>query len=329
MKKDTSMTLMNGVGGTAVVVPSPNSNPTMAELGDGTTVVSDPSINSSKCTTSIITGGGAPTKQPFDDDDEDFESLLLRGEESALVHAEEKLMLAEEDDEEITSVESNHPDEEVVERTMLTMALMNSVVDQKQQQPLRHHGAKKDHKVDDIKQRLRKRRRRANQDLDLLEYHQSTTKVGGLAYSRGSSEGSTAHDRVVPNPLLMTEAPGSVPTAAPTVIPPHPSPAIPASPQLPFLPNKTSFSVPCPLPPAALQPPEAPPPAKMVNFLEPVLPNHVSNNNSNTTMMLGNRMRGFSIDLDCTYLFLGGRSISLASFSLFCLYHKSKSRVSG
>jgi hypothetical protein len=311
MTKDTSMTMMNGVGGTAVVVPSSSSK---ADLRNATTVVSDPSIDGLVPNSTTIPG--MAMKQRFNDvEDDDFECLLLRGEESALVQAEEKLMLADDDDEEITSVESNPAeDEEVVERTMLTMALMNSVVDQKQQQ-LRNHGVKKDHANSentannvDIKQRLRKRRRRSNQDLDLLEYNQSTTKVGGLAYTRSS----TAHDRLVPNPLM--EPPASDTTLPPTAAKPlaktvsqPPLPAIPPSPQFPsLLPNKTSFSVPCPLPPAALaatQPSplvssmEAPP-VKMVNFAEPVPLNHSSSN-----QMLGNRMRGFSIDLDRTCLF--------------------------
>jgi hypothetical protein len=305
MTKDTSMAMMSGVGGTAVVVP--NSKP---DLRDATMAVSDPSINA--LVPNATTTPGAAMKQQFNDvEDDDFESLLLRGEESALVQAEEKLMLADDDDdEEITSVESNPvEDEEVVERTMLTMALMNSVVDQKQQR-LRNHGVKKDHANAentannvDIKQRLRKRRRRANQDLDLLEYNQSTTKVGGLAYTRSS----TAHDRLVPNPLMEpppVPPPASTKPIATTISHPPP-PAIPPSPQFPsLLPNKTSFSVPCPLPPAALTatqplvPSMEAPPVKMVNFAEPVLLNNSTASASN--QMLGNRMRGFSIDLDCT-----------------------------
>ena len=216
---------------------------------------------------------------------------------------------------------------------MLSMAMMNSVVDQKQKRgrrPRHNHSMEQQQDTTttttnnnnntdnsnnnnhNVKHRLRKSRTRANQDLETLEYNQSVPGMGGLAYtsttttttttstsntnnSNNSSQRkkatTTPRIALVPNPLQEMET---------TTLSSHTEPS-------PQHPRTSSVSVDTMEMASSSSSSVLPPPNsnhKMVNFGESTIlypPNHHQyTNNTSSSSNSGNRLRGFSIDLDCT-----------------------------
>jgi len=235
-------------------------------------------------------------------------------EEAAFIKEEEKMMA---EDEEVTSEEEDH---ETVERTMLTVALVKSVVDRHKSSGDDTHdtGGKDD---EDTKQRygLRKRRRPAGEDLKRLEHFQST-KEGGLARQKHEQPKAAQHPSAaapMPLPPQLKRDPASSHPGAPSLSSSREPPQVPISnassvpnplsskavqPPSILLPSSASkvskpdlsasfpSTVPCPLPAATFEGK----PESTASLEEPVEKRRVTINET-----ANNRMRGFSIDMDC------------------------------
>jgi hypothetical protein len=288
------MTLDNGIGGTTVV----------AATSSAAAATSPGSMKHSLRSAVVAQADAAETE--------------------LLVKEEEKLMASNDvvEDEEVTS-EEEEPDNEATERAMLTVALVKSVVETR---ALNYPGAPSGAPSSPGSHAygLRKRRRASGQDLERLEHFQST-KDGGLA--RVSKAPDLPISSAVREPLPSPTLP------QPRQEPPKPKrvvdskdmkpPALPPRP--PNLMQSSTSAVPNPLLNKMDSPANAPVNAKLESLTSCLLPEQnqgrkvvpmvvasdVLGAGSSTEAAdkrkvtinepdLGNRKRGFSVDLDCT-----------------------------
>lgn len=274
------------------------------------------------------------------------EAVLLHEEEKMMHDEEITSVESNEHDNILDEEENDNDDDDDVERTMLNVALMKSVVDQQHNNNPGEKeavtvdaaavgegiGGENGANDDLLKHRLRKRRRRSGQDLERLERCQSTSE-GGLAVHGQHQNHAAAKPKVISTAasataarpktgfatrsLRSTQTPTTLSSKTPNLpsiseIVPNPlSKALPAAPipskikvetaTLTIASTNAACTVPCPLSafsddPAAVSV-ETPAlnDSRKVNFSEPSL-----------SAMSSNRMRGFSIDLDCKYRIVKG-----------------------
>jgi hypothetical protein len=223
---------------------------------------------------------------------------------TALMAEEEKLMT---EDEEITSEEDDeggmmmmmdHDEEDNVERTMLTVALMKSVVES------RGSADSNDNDDDDSSKhryglRDRKRRRPSGLDLERLENLQTSPSMGRKIKK-------DENDKIPSPPVISSEDAYDPPIIDGMLSVPNPlSKPIIQQQQHPPIGHRgklvsTTSSVPCPLPAVV----SASADVKKVTI------------NEQHNEMSFNRKRGFSIDIDCKYLFRVLRRVCSYSFSM-------------